>query len=146
MHATSIVTQIVKKINPKDRLCLLPQPKKETCLKKVNSNFVMITTWRLQQRKTLWKLKKSMWWFLQIWLNVWIYLSIWKKYETPFTDLQFVLLFHPGSDTDEDGEVTHMLRVALRQRQIPSRLRKFLCLKPGSSLSQMYWMKEGNMR
>ena len=50
--------------------------------------------------------------------------------------------FHPGSDTDEDGEATHVLSVALRQRQIPSRLRKFLCLKPGSSLSQMYWTKE----
>lgn len=35
-----------------------------------------------------------------------------------------------------------MLSVALRQRQIPSRERKFLCFKPGSSLSQTYCMKE----
>ena len=52
------------------------------------------------------------------------------------------LTFHPGSDADEEGEVTHVLSVALRQRQIPSRLRKFLCLKPGSSLSQMYWTQK----
>lgn len=30
----------------------------------------------------------------------------------------------------------------MRQRQIPSRERKFLCLNPGSNLSQMYWIKE----
>lgn len=41
----------------------------------------------------------------------------------------------------KDGEVTHVLSVAMRQRQIPSRERKFLCLKPGSNLSQMYWIK-----
>lgn len=50
--------------------------------------------------------------------------------------------FHPESDTDEEGEATYVLSVALRQRQIPSRLRKFLCLKPGSSFSQTYWTKE----
>lgn len=55
------------------------------------------------------------------------------------------LTFHPGSDADEEGEVTHVLSVALRQRQTPSRLRKFLCLKPGSSLSQMYWTQEEEM-
>lgn len=42
----------------------------------------------------------------------------------------------------EDEEVTHVLSVAMRQRHIPSRQRKFLCLKPGSNLSQMYWSKE----
>lgn len=42
----------------------------------------------------------------------------------------------------EDVEVTHVLSVAMRQRQIPSRERKFLCLKPGSNLSHMYWIKE----
>lgn len=42
----------------------------------------------------------------------------------------------------KDEEVTHVLSVAMRQRQIPSRERKFLCLKPGSNLSQMYWIKE----
>lgn len=54
------------------------------------------------------------------------------------------VLFH----TDEKREATHVLSVALRQRQIPSRLRKFLCLKPGSSLSQTYWTrwKEGDKR
>lgn len=46
------------------------------------------------------------------------------------------------SKNDEDEEVTHVLSVAMRQRQIPSRERKFLCLKPGSNLSQMYWIKE----
>ncbi len=55
---------------------------------------------------------------------------------------KYSLTFHPGSDRDEDKEVTHVLSVALRHRQIPSRLRKFLCLKPGSSLSQTYWMEE----
>ena len=39
---------------------------------------------------------------------------------------------------NEEEEVTHVLSVALRQRQTPSRLRKFLCLKPGRSLSQTY--------
>lgn len=38
----------------------------------------------------------------------------------------------------EDEEVTYVLSVAMRQRHIPSRERKFLCLKPGSNLSQMY--------
>lgn len=55
---------------------------------------------------------------------------------------KFCITFHPGSDTCEEGEVTHVLSVALRHKQIPSRLRKFLCLKPGSSRSQTYWMEK----
>lgn len=43
-----------------------------------------------------------------------------------------------ASKCHEDKEVTHVLSVAMRQRHIPSRERKFLCLKPGSNLSQMY--------
>lgn len=47
---------------------------------------------------------------------------------------------------DQDEEATHELSVALRHRQIPSRLRKFLCLKPGSSLSQTYCGEEEEER
>lgn len=50
--------------------------------------------------------------------------------------------FYPTSNKAEDKEDTYVLSVALRQRQTPSRLRKFLCLKLGSSLSQTYWTKE----
>lgn len=46
---------------------------------------------------------------------------------------------HP--DRAEKEEVTHVPSVALRQRQIPSRLRKFLCLKPGVSLSHTFLIR-----
>lgn len=47
----------------------------------------------------------------------------------------------PQEVVKHEWEVTHVLSVALRQKQIPSRLLKFLCLKPGSNRSQMYWRR-----
>lgn len=58
----------------------------------------------------------------------------------------FSTLFKRQPDRTEKEEVTHVPSVALRQRQIPSLLRTFLCLKPGVSLSHTFLIRNNVKR